>query len=228
MKNISLVLSKYKKNNSLFLSNFIQFYFLLRGGNLVFFFYLKNYFFKFSNKNITNSKLSNNKQINQVFNSFLVFFMRFGKKILNFKFLTKSFLNIFNIIFLSNFQNFKNYSFLKEFLFNVKLNKSLNNVVYILNWSLFWYEPIFSIKCSVVPKKYRKKIKKKYLYKIAYLNSTKRKNVAVKGVLSYLNTFKNYSVLDRLTLTLSDVIFNFKNSYIYKRKLVVYKKIFRL
>jgi hypothetical protein len=133
LKNISLVLSKYKKNNSLFLSNFIQFYFLLRGGNLVFFFYLKNYFFKFSNKNITNSKLSNNKQINQVFNSFLVFFMRFGKKILNFKFLTKSFLNIFNIIFLSNFQNFKNYSFLKEFLFNVKLNKSLNNVVYILN-----------------------------------------------------------------------------------------------
>ena len=68
----------------------------------------------------------------------------------------------------------------------------------------------------------------KNYYKIDYLNNFKRKNIAIKNILNYLNSFKNYSVLDRLVLVLSDIIFNFKNSLVYKRKLIVYKKIFRL
>jgi hypothetical protein len=66
------------------------------------------------------------------------------------------------------------------------------------------------------------------LYKVNYLDKYKRKNVAVKNVLFYLDTYKNYKVSDRFFLLFSDILFNFKSSTIYKRKLIIYKKVFRL
>ena len=83
MKNISF----FKKNKNLvsrdknyIISSYIQTYFLLKGNNLIFFFYLKNYFFKFILDNKFNFKVKNLN--NFTFNKFFVFFMKFGKKLL--------------------------------------------------------------------------------------------------------------------------------------------------
>jgi hypothetical protein len=44
----------------------------------------------------------------------------------------------------------------------------------------------------------------------------------------YSNTLKNYKFLDRHLLVYLDLLLNYKNSYLYSKKLLVYKKIFKL
>lgn len=86
---------------------------------------------------------------------------------------------------------------------------------------------MFSAQCTVVPKKYRKKLKKKYLYKIIYIDQNKRQNLALREIFFFLKTFKSHSVKDRYFLMLCDIIFNFKNSLMYKKKILMYKKLFK-
>jgi hypothetical protein len=78
-----------------------------------------------------------------------------------------------------------------------------------------------------VPKKYRKKLKKKYLVKIQYVDKLKRKNVALKNILLHSFNYSNYSIFSRITLNMFDTIFNFKDSKPYKRKLQIYKKLLK-
>ena len=87
---------------------------------------------------------------------------------------------------------------------------------------------MFYIECSVVPKKYRKKLKKKYLYKIKYLNKNRRLNKILNWISKYTNTLKNYSLLNRQLLVYLDLLLNYKNSYVYNKKILIYKKVFKL
>lgn len=120
---------------------------------------------------------------------------------------------------------FKGYSFYKEFLFNFKVDKKLNNISYILQWVLQWMQPMFSIDCAVVPKKYRKRLKKKYMYKIKYLTSSQRQVKALRWIVNHTGTLQNYELQSRLLVTLLDLLFNYKNSYVYLKKVLVYKKV---
>ena len=74
---------------------------------------------------------------------------------------------------------------------------------------------MFCIECSVVPKKYKRKLKKKYLYKVKYLNKGKRTSKVLNWITKYSNTLKNFNFLNRQLLVYLDILLNYKNSYIY-------------
>ena len=122
----------------------------------------------------------------------------------------------------------KNYKYFKEFFYNFSIFRNYNNLNYLNNWIFEWNELLFAIDCTVVPKKYRKKLKKKYLYKVKYLNKTKRLFKVLNWFVKYSNSIKNYSLNNRIFLVYLDTILNYKNSYIYNKKLLVYKKIFKI
>lgn len=81
------------------------------------FFYLLKYKKK---KNIT------------LLNSFLSFFFFSGKRIKSYKILTNSMFKVYYSIF-SNSKLLLNYSFFKEFLFNLNLNRNFFNFIYLLD-----------------------------------------------------------------------------------------------
>jgi hypothetical protein len=122
----------------------------------------------------------------------------------------------------------KNYKYFKEFFYNFYIYKNYNNLNYLNNWLITWNELIFTIECTAVPKKYRKKLKKKYIYKVKYLNKNKRLNKINSWLAQYVNSIKNFNLSNRLLLGYLDILLNYKNSYLYNKKLLVYKKIFRI
>jgi hypothetical protein len=82
--------------------------------------------------------------------------------------------------------------------------------------------------CVVVPKKYRKKLKKKYLYKIKYLNSNARLNKSLRLIKNYKNSLKYNSIYNRELFCYLDLILNYKFSYIFLKKISIYKKVFKV
>ena len=71
-------------------------------------------------------------------------------------------------------------------------------------------------------------LKKKYIYSSTYVEPQKRKNVALRWLLHFLDNFSSYNFKNRLFLLFSDLIFNFKGSFIYSRKVKMYKKMFKI
>lgn len=191
----------------------------------------KNLFFdKFLLKFLITKRLRSNTYIQQsLLNKFFRTFIISGKKLKVYNATMYSFYRLYSIVNLDIYKNLaSNYLYFKEFLFNKELNKELNNVVSIVDWLFFWYQPIFSVKCSLVPKKYRKKLKKKYIYAVNYVDPLKRKNVSLRWILHFLDSFNNYKFNSRLFLLLSDLIFNFKKSIVYDRKVRMYRKMFKI
>ena len=157
------------------------------------------------------------------------FFIKGGNSFTNSIFLYNLFSQFYKIMYnnTSLFQ-LNSYKYYKEFFYNFSRYKNYKNLNYLLNWIFFLVEPMFHIECSVVPKKYRKKLKKKYLYKIKYLNKNKRINKILNWISRYSNTIKNYSFLNRQMMVYLDLLLNYKNSYIYNKKLLIYKKVFKV
>ena len=149
----------------------------------------------------------------------------FKNSILLFNLFTK----FYKIIFSKNTSlKLDDYKYYKEFFYNFSRYSNYKNINYLLNWIFFLIEPMFYVECSVVPKKYRKKLKKKYLYKIKYLNKSKRTNKILNWITKYSNTLKNFKFLNRQLLVYLDLFLNYKNSYLYDKKLLVYKKVFKI
>lgn len=120
------------------------------------------------------------------------------------------------------------YKYYKEFLYNFSLYSNYNNFNYLLNWVFSWIQPMFAIECSIVSKKYRKKLKRKYLYRIKYIKKFQRKSKTIKWITQYSKTLPNKNFKNQQFLTYLDLLFNYKNSYIYNKKLLVYKKLFKI
>jgi hypothetical protein len=96
---------------------------------------------------------------------------------------------------------------------------------------LFWLssliEPMFTLKCLSVPKKYRKKLKKKFTFNIFFLKKEKRKNVFLRWF--YLNTFtfNDQNFYKKLLKSLLDIFLKNKKSNLYLKKIIIYKKILK-
>lgn len=205
--------------------------------NYLNFFYYKNLSKKI-HKNIANSyflNLSNNftcvdnKVVSNKIRGLVNFFFNNG----NFMRSSITLFDVFSKLYIlfynkdSSILN-KNYKYFKEFFYNFSISKDYNNINFLNNWLVGWNELIFTIECTVVPKKYRKKLKKKYLYKVKYLNKGKRLNKIFNWLSKYSNSIKNFNCVNRLLLVYLDTVLNYKNSYMYNKKLLVYKKIFRI
>lgn len=141
--------------------------------------------------------------------------------------------NVFSHIyklFYNNLDYLKNlnYKYTKEFLYNFFKYNNYNNYTFILSWIFNWIKPIFFMDCVVVPKKYRKKLKKKYLYKVKYLGTNSRLSKSLRFIKNYKNSLKYYTSFNRELFTYLDLILNYKFSYIFLKKISVYKKVFKV
>lgn len=213
-----------KKNNLYFL-----YYNLFYNENLV----KKNFKYKLINF-LYNSSIDFNhvhlKKNNLIISSKIISNLsKGGNNFQNSLLIYNVFSNIYKIFFNNfSYENFKIYKYSKEFFYNFFRYSNYNNFNYLINWIFSWSNPMFCIECSVVPKKYRRKLKKKYLYKIKYLNKIKRISKILSWILQYANTLKNFKFLNRIFITYLDLLLNYKNSYLYNKKLLIYKKIFKI
>lgn len=101
------------------------------------------------------------------------------------------------------------------------------NFGYIFNITSNLIKPPFVIKSVLIPKKLRKKTKQKYLIKIVYKNENKRLKNAYKQLYYYSNKFTDSSFDTRLYKSLLFSFLDWKNSYLFKLKSMVFKKFFK-
>lgn len=188
-------------------------------------------FFKNKSINLLDYSNNNNLVINtqkNYLNDYIKFFLKNGfKKKIKLQ-LLKSF-NFFFFFFNSNnteYLNFqKNIDILKNSLF---LNFNFFKINLILEFLINLINPIFDIVCYNTPLKYKKKSKKNFFFKLNYLNVQSRKQRALKWL--YLHSFTfNDKMLSRKVF--KSVLFTFlegRQSFLYKKKIQIYRKVIRV
>lgn len=138
--------------------------------------------------------------------------------------------NVFKNInyFLNNNKNFIciNYQPIKWILDDI-LEKKLS-YIYIFNIITDLIKPPFVVKSLAIPKKLRKKTKQKYLIKIVYKSDNKRLKSSYKQLYYYSNKFHDGSFKIRLYKSLIYSFLDWKQSYLFKLKSMVFKKFFRV
>ena len=115
-------------------------------------------------------------------------------------------------------------SSLKEFVFLIKFNQNILNVNFLLNWVLKILEPLFLVKCIRISKKYKKHFQTLYQFKYVYIKPKLRKKTALQ-LFSNTNFGKNTKINHYFKVILVELVFNYKNSEMYKTKLLQYKKL---
>lgn len=133
--------------------------------------------------------------------------------------------NFNNFILQKNNFIFENYPNSKWILSNILEKK--HNFSYVFGLVTNLVKPPFVIKSVLVPKKIRKKTKKKYLIKIIYKNENKRLKSAYKQLYYYSNKFNDGNFNVRLYKAFMFSFLDWKNSYLFKLKSMVFKKFFK-
>lgn len=182
-----------------------------------------NFNFKYIYKNGA-SKLSFLKKENL---SFLSNFLMFcGLKSQIFFKLSRGFFFIFNNIIVDNAYSsdfLKKFSYSSVFLSFLAINFNVYNIHFLLNWCVDFLTPMFGVSCVNVPKKFRKKLKKKYLYNIKYITKHKRERILFKWISELVYDQKFRKIENKFLYSFLSVFLNYKNNYIYKKKIFIYK-----
>ncbi len=106
------------------------------------------------------------------------------------------------------------------------LDKKLN-YTHVFDLVVNLIKPPFVVKSVLIPKKLRKKVKQKYLIKIVYKNESKRLKSTFKQLYYYSNKFPDNKFQVRLYKAISFSFLEWKNSYLFKLKSMVFKKYFK-
>jgi len=118
----------------------------------------------------------------KIFNKLLRFFFRNGGVFSKIKAFLGSF--SFFFYFLNNQNNLninlKDYLNAQEFTFILKTTGFYKNIPTLLQWVTSLNHSQFDLNVQKVSKKYKKKVKKKYFYKINYLSKKKQLNRVLK------------------------------------------------
>jgi len=88
-------------------------------------------------------------------------------------------------------------------------------------------EPFFYMRVKKVEKKYRKKLKKKFTIQPIYVKPNKRNSFVLRSLVNYTNLFSAYSFSERLFLAIFKSLTEQKYSFLYRRKLFMYSKLFK-
>jgi len=179
---------------------------------------------KFQNKTLLSVKRRSNINIA---GKFLNFFLRRGLKIQYLKALNLGisgfyfFYFFFNKFLVKQHSNYSSvFGLIPNFIGFYHFSKMLNFFSNLL-------EPFFYLRVKRVEKKYRKKIKKKFVSETVYIKPPKRIGLVLKSLLYYTNMFSHNSVSERLSWALFKTLTEQKNSYLYKRKIYMYTKMFK-
>jgi len=123
---------------------------------------------------------------------------------------------------------FNKYFNIKEFIFILTNDRYLNNISTILKWVITLNYSQFDLNIQKVSKKYKKKSKQKYLYKIKYLNKRKQINKVLKWIYLSNYNFNTYSFKKRCLLNILDLLLNFKKSNLFLKKTMIYKNFLKI
>lgn len=134
----------------------------------------------------------------------------------------RSYRSFFSDIIYNKNDSFSKYYYHSEFKYNLQFNYQLFNIESCILWYINILNSMFYLKCSKVPKKYRKQIKNVYTYKFNYIIPNKRLKYTLRFF--YLTCFKNFNsnnINKMLYLGICDYMLNFKksNSYLFKTKM---------
>lgn len=154
------------------------------------------------------------------------FLMYRGLKLSIFLKITKNFFYIFNNLINNKDSSqvfFKKYVFSNIFMSFVGANINIFNSHFLLDWCVSFLIPIFGLKCESVPKKFRKKLKKKYLYNIKYIPQIKRKRILFRWFSEVIYEQKYRKVENKIFYSFLSIFLNYKNNYLFKKKIFIYK-----
>lgn len=117
--------------------------------------------------------------------------------------------------------------FFKKLSYFLKKESTYFNFNSVLNWIFTVINPVFEVKCSLVPKKYKKKLKTTYILKPWYVfgKYRLRKGLRILGNKVRLDSSRLFST--RVFKTLDDVITNYKHSDLYVQKIKLYRLLLR-
>ena len=211
-----LTLTNFNSSNNLnyFINNFFLYNtFSLKPSYLV--------FLSFYYKNQTNLNFYKNKKF------FVRSFLKHGSFLKIYNYLSKAssyFFFFFKTNYFFNTSGYSYYNFIKSYL--TSNNGFFLNLNLCFWWLLNFLDINFWLVCSLSPK-IKGKSEEKYVTSIKSASSfSKKRKMTYK--LFYLETLNApaKNVCSRLVYTLSDMFFNYKLSSLYKKKLVVYKKMF--
>ena len=193
------------------------------------------FFFKFNNsiKKKSNLVLNNKNNLtflNDLYNNNTLdlknYFNQFVSINSNYFFINIFFF-FFNYLYnyLKNNYNSKNFFFFFEINSALKNNNYLYNPIFFLSWYLNYFTFLFQIKNKINFKLKKKNIdSQQNTFTLKFLNKNKRKLYFFKMLKSimFLNKNKKFNLI--FNETLMDTFLNFKNSSIYKNKILIYKK----
>lgn len=171
---------------------------------------MTNYFLTMS-KNTNYLKKKKNIFLNQKSIKFYKFFFSFSKLFFS------SFLE-------TSASNYRNYSYHLEIFSSLKNNLYLNNFLFLNSWYLNFFNFLFFLKIDNL--KGRKLNEKSNSQKsINILNSKKRDFYYFKIIKNYFYILKYSKFSKYYYHIMFDTYLNFKNSYVYKNKINLYKKL---
>ena len=170
---------------------------------------------------IKSKKFYTNKQTS---NLFLNFIFKSGMK----KSRKKDLLTAFNYFFFVFFNKSVVWDGLNQQIEMLKCSffKDTNyfDVNYILYWLSNFLNPVFEVVCHSVPKKYKKKLKKNYFFKLKYNYSVTRERKAFQWLTVYSNDFNDRNLSKRLLKSLFFTFIKGKNSFLYTKKIQIYNR----
>lgn len=162
-----------------------------------------------------------------ILDRFLNLFFKDGLKSKYLNYFNKSVEQVYYMLFFfSKNLNYNEHMYV-ETLFSTSVKKNFYTFSSILSEIVLLLEPIFSLKIQKVEKKFRKFLKKKFTGKISYIQPRKRLHVVLRALLQYLNLFKPYHLHDRLYYSFFKTLVEQKQSFLYKKKIYMYTKLFK-
>lgn len=167
----------------------------------------------------------------KVFNKLTHFFFKSGGVTHHYKNILKTFSQIY-LIFYNNYSTSSNYnqSYLntQEFSFILKTTKYFKNIPKLLGWILSLNTSQFNLEIQKVSKKYKKKLKKKYLYKVKYIKKDRQVARVLRWIYLINYSFSIHKLKKRFLLNLLDLLLNFKKSNLFLKKVTIYKNFLKI
>lgn len=162
-----------------------------------------------------------------LFNIFTAFLIKDGKSLFTNIESIKAISGIYNILIEKNNNNFIGYKFIDQFKLFLQKNIRNLNVNYIFSWIIELYNPIFDLKCYKEPRIIKKK-KKRNLFKYIYILEKNRLRTTFKHINLIIKINNKISLEKRIENVFLDTCLNYTKSYLYTRKLFIYKRLMKL
>ena len=178
----------------------------------------------YNNQIMLSTKRSTNLSI---ISRFLNFLVKKGLKIRYTNILSKSIARLYFMFFFFNKPLSVDNKYYKDMFLIVPNFLNFYNFKTILLFFTSILEPFFYMRVKKVEKKYRKKLKKKFTIQPIYVKPAKRNSFVLRSLVNYTNLFSTYSLSERLFLAIFKSLTEQKNSFLYRRKLYMYSKLFK-